>query len=215
MALYITYGSDENGNIMTFKNVTLTRNSFNEMNYVGQFDCKCLIFINNLGQLLMFDQHASAERIKYENLQKKFSSETSQKQYQLPKSIQMTPAFVPSVETLEKLSLLGFSSQTSNSNYHLVAVPFLLWMKCYKKKKSAMHLLLIELEEFSKIYSLDGIPHFISEKLKMIACREALKFGQRITMEEAVKLIESLRCCELPFECAHGRPTVSIIGKVI
>jgi DNA mismatch repair protein MLH3 len=36
----------------------------------------------------------------------------------------------------------------------------------------------------------------------------AIKFGDPLSMEECEKLISSLALCNLPFQCAHGRPSV-------
>ena len=40
------------------------------------------------------------------------------------------------------------------------------------------------------------------------ACRGAIKFGDAITDEAAVRLVGRLALCMYPFQCAHGRPTV-------
>ena len=40
------------------------------------------------------------------------------------------------------------------------------------------------------------------------ACRGAIKFGDAITDEAAVRLVGRLALCTYPFQCAHGRPTV-------
>ncbi|KAF4670779.1 ATP-binding mismatch repair protein [Perkinsus olseni] len=40
------------------------------------------------------------------------------------------------------------------------------------------------------------------------ACRQAVKFGDLMSSTEVSALVSSLGDCELPFQCAHGRPTV-------
>ena len=40
------------------------------------------------------------------------------------------------------------------------------------------------------------------------ACRSAIMFGDELTLAECVDLVRALARCRLPFQCAHGRPSV-------
>ncbi|XP_069771966.1 DNA mismatch repair protein Mlh3 [Narcine bancroftii] len=40
------------------------------------------------------------------------------------------------------------------------------------------------------------------------ACHGAVKFGDKLSLEECRSLIDSLSSCHLPFQCAHGRPSM-------
>ena len=44
---------------------------------------------------------------------------------------------------------------------------------------------------------------------KMLFClfSGAIKFGDKLTLFESVELVSSLSDCDLPFQCAHGRPS--------
>jgi DNA mismatch repair protein MLH3 len=42
----------------------------------------------------------------------------------------------------------------------------------------------------------------------MEACRGAVKFGDDLTKEQCKSMISELAKCRLPFQCAHGRPSV-------
>lgn len=46
------------------------------------------------------------------------------------------------------------------------------------------------------------------------ACHQAVKFGDSMSPSEVSALVSSLGICELPFQCAHGRPTVYPICSV-
>lgn len=37
----------------------------------------------------------------------------------------------------------------------------------------------------------------------------AIKFGDQLTLEECNFYVNQLSKCKLPFQCAHGRPTVA------
>ncbi|CAL4159006.1 unnamed protein product [Meganyctiphanes norvegica] len=52
------------------------------------------------------------------------------------------------------------------------------------------------------------LPKSLSHVLNSQACRGAVKFGDELTHNECCELIESLSKCQLPFQCAHGRPSI-------
>jgi len=41
-----------------------------------------------------------------------------------------------------------------------------------------------------------------------MACKAAIKGGQRISYQEAVMLVKELFDCDNPYCCPHGRPTL-------
>ena len=40
------------------------------------------------------------------------------------------------------------------------------------------------------------------------ACRSAIMFGETLSLDQCQTLLDELSQCKLPFQCAHGRPTV-------
>ena len=42
----------------------------------------------------------------------------------------------------------------------------------------------------------------------MMACKASIKANEPITIEESKSLIEQVKKCDNPFNCAHGRPTI-------
>lgn len=51
-------------------------------------------------------------------------------------------------------------------------------------------------------------PKFVSRVLASNACRYATMFGDALTLKQCEELIKALSKCQLPFQCAHGRPSV-------
>lgn len=39
-------------------------------------------------------------------------------------------------------------------------------------------------------------------------CAGAVKFGDALSMRECELIVENLQDCRLPFQCAHGRPSI-------
>uniref|UniRef100_A0A8C0BAM1 MutL homolog 3 n=1 Tax=Buteo japonicus TaxID=224669 RepID=A0A8C0BAM1_9AVES len=46
------------------------------------------------------------------------------------------------------------------------------------------------------------------------ACHGAIKFNEHLTVEESCRLIEALSSCQLPFQCAHGRPSMMPLADI-
>ncbi|XP_065183825.1 uncharacterized protein LOC135814603 isoform X1 [Sycon ciliatum] len=48
----------------------------------------------------------------------------------------------------------------------------------------------------------------LTELLASLSCHSAIRFGDCLSKEECCELIKSLSKCNLPFQCAHGRPSI-------
>jgi DNA mismatch repair ATPase MutL len=56
--------------------------------------------------------------------------------------------------------------------------------------------------------SLRFRPTAVSEILAYRACHSAVRFGDQLTHHECCRIILQLARCRVPFQCAHGRPTL-------
>ncbi|XP_044773893.1 DNA mismatch repair protein Mlh3 isoform X3 [Neomonachus schauinslandi] len=52
------------------------------------------------------------------------------------------------------------------------------------------------------------LPLTVQKVLASQACHGAIKFNDGLSPEESRRLIEGLSRCQLPFQCAHGRPSM-------
>ena len=50
-------------------------------------------------------------------------------------------------------------------------------------------------------------------RLATMSCKAAVKGGQKLSIQEADKLIDSLLSLENPYNCPHGRPTIISMSK--
>lgn len=60
---------------------------------------------------------------------------------------------------------------------------------------------------------MKGVPQIIKEKIASIACKAAVKGNNKLSVEEAGKLIEQLLELDNPYNCPHGRPTIIQMSK--
>lgn len=51
-------------------------------------------------------------------------------------------------------------------------------------------------------------PPVLTRFLHSRACRSAIMFGDYLSVSQCRDLMEQLRTCRLPFQCAHGRPSI-------
>ncbi|KAI6661653.1 hypothetical protein LOD99_13526 [Oopsacas minuta] len=54
-----------------------------------------------------------------------------------------------------------------------------------------------------------SIPNSQLLALQSKACHGAIKFGDKLDRNCSIKLLDSLTKCNLPFQCAHGRPSIA------
>ncbi|KAM3594471.1 uncharacterized protein V6R79_008463 [Siganus canaliculatus] len=53
------------------------------------------------------------------------------------------------------------------------------------------------------------LPLTVLKVLASLACHGAIKFNDILTRDECHSLVASLSSCQLPFQCAHGRPSIA------
>ncbi|XP_047915747.2 DNA mismatch repair protein Mlh3 isoform X2 [Anser cygnoides] len=58
------------------------------------------------------------------------------------------------------------------------------------------------------------LPLTLLKVLASQACHGAIKFNDSLTLEESCQLIEALSSCQLPFQCAHGRPSMMPLADI-
>uniref|UniRef100_A0A8C3YT86 MutL homolog 3 n=1 Tax=Catagonus wagneri TaxID=51154 RepID=A0A8C3YT86_9CETA len=58
------------------------------------------------------------------------------------------------------------------------------------------------------------LPLTVQKVLASQACHGAIKFNDSLNLEESCRLIEALSWCQLPFQCAHGRPSMLPLADI-
>jgi DNA mismatch repair protein MLH3 len=51
-------------------------------------------------------------------------------------------------------------------------------------------------------------PPAVGRLLRSKACRSAIKFGDALSRDACMQLVRDLADTDMPFQCAHGRPSV-------
>ncbi|ORY74573.1 hypothetical protein BCR37DRAFT_384372 [Protomyces lactucae-debilis] len=52
------------------------------------------------------------------------------------------------------------------------------------------------------------MPTFLFEAIQSRSCRSAIMFNDELDHQQMENLVHALGYCHLPFQCAHGRPSL-------
>lgn len=155
-------------------------------------------------RLMIMDQHAAHEKVLFERYRKEWeSSEVSSQMLAPPVVITLTPQEISMYQKYESyFRQLGFESEPFGGNeYAIYAVP----LQLFGMTPGTMFVEILDyLSEESK--SLEGSA--ITWKIATMACKAAVKGGEKLTVQEAQTLIEDLLKTDHPYTCPHGRPTM-------
>ena len=191
-----------------FETPFLSKEAETDYEILGQlFDTYWLISYGE--KLLIMDQHAAHEKIKYERLVQRFKEKTIETQT-------LNPPVIISISSKEKTILeeyiqyfeeLGFSLEDFGSNEMAIrTVP----LDLYGQNEKDMFLSLLN-ELCSEVPK--GKQELIYEKIASMACKAAVKGNNRLSREEVKALIQELMTLENPYHCPHGRPTIISMTK--
>lgn len=155
-------------------------------------------------KLLIVDQHAAHEKVKYERLMKQFHEKQVASQTLLPPIIVSLSAQEELVlqEYMETFENLGFEIESfGGREYALRSVPVDLY-GCSERE-----MFLEVLDELDTGVSR-GSFKVVEEKIASMSCKAAVKGNNRLSPAEAQELIDELLTLENPYNCPHGRPTI-------
>lgn len=149
------------------------------------------------------DQHAAHERLIYEKLKNKCEEQTPLSQPMLMPYILNVNAqeFAFLTSQFEALRALGFDiDEFGGTSVKVSSVPLDLF---------GMDLEAFFREVLSSMESLRAIrlADIVRDKLATMACKAAVKGGERLTEEEAKRLLSDMDG-DMGLKCPHGRPAV-------
>lgn len=171
--------------------------------YVGQIDATYIIASIPGGGMMLIDQHAAHERIRYDQLRVVCEDTAESQELIIPAILSLS---MPESAIMEKalpfLFEQGFIIESfGKDTYQIRAVPVLLGKN---EETDIIHEILDTMIE-------EGMknPELIRDMvIKMIACRGAIKAGTILTPEQARELLDQLVRTKIPYTCPHGRPTM-------
>lgn len=170
----------------------------------------CYIVIESAEGLTVIDQHALHERVLYEQFRARVLNNAVESQRLLmpvPVDVSAKEAALL-VEHTELLDKLGFGVEEFGKDTVLVnRHPVML-------RRLDLATLVHDLAE--RLDNGSASPtrrDLLDELLHMMACKAAVKAGQRLTPEEIDSLLEQRHLCDDAHHCPHGRPTALTLSR--
>lgn len=163
------------------------------------------IVAQNDKELILIDQHAAHERVRYEQLMDQFENEKKSIQPLLvPSQIEFAYEEISIIkENKEIFDNLGFEIEHFGGNTYLIhAVPSFL------AKEDLEQVIKGVLDDIVNEKSPTKFQGKTEEIINYMACRSAIKFGQKLTIDEMQSLIWQVEKLKRPYTCPHGRPTM-------
>jgi DNA mismatch repair protein MLH3 len=71
-----------------------------------------------------------------------------------------------------------------------------------------------EFKAHSWLKRISGCPRGLIDLLNSRACRSAIMFNDELTQLECEGVVRTLAKCAFPFRCAHGRPSMVVLGAL-
>lgn len=165
-------------------------------------------------ELVLIDQHAAHERIRYERLRDSvFGAKTPSSQALLiPEAVRFDPESRTTLEArLGWLIGLGFEAEVFGADTLLFrAVPAAWGTEELRVRLKNLMERLLSLEADATRILLDET---LFEKLASEACHSSVRAGDRLGRDEASSIVEQLFRTAHPWNCPHGRPTATRIPR--
>nr|XP_046268247.1 DNA mismatch repair protein Mlh3 isoform X2 [Scatophagus argus] len=182
--------------------------------------------------LVLVDQHAAHERVRLENLvadsyeddpdapgERRLCSSSILPPLQMSVTEEELRLLRSCQSHLRSLGLEVMFSQAVNPQVFIGKVPL-----CFMEKESnelrrgrpsvikpiVEEYLREQIELLRSAGRVRGsLPLTVLKVLASLACHGAIKFNDSLTRDECHSLVASLSSCQLPFQCAHGRPSIA------
>ncbi|AOW02467.1 hypothetical protein LXG23DRAFT_22392 [Yarrowia lipolytica] len=191
------------GESSTTTNTTLTR--FSEFKTISQLEKRFVLILAQLKSptLICVDQHAADERILTDKI-------TSDLIRDAENDVSQTAEIVPLHLSLNMKHLLKHQTVLNKWGFrfeggYLNHVPHLA-------REMDPYQLDMGIKEYLETLENGGsdraVPALLQQLVASFACRNAIKFGDELTLEECHTMVENLLKTKLPFQCAHGRPSM-------
>ena len=166
------------------------------------------IILQNEKQMLFIDQHAAHERILYEKLMREIDSGAGSQVLMVAQVVHVTPQDRAKIEQYaEDIASAGFDIEPFGDDaYQIRAVPNVLGMP------QSREVFLDMVDHLGELRVLSTQQKRRDAILQM-ACKKAIKGGDRLSMEEIEPLLADMLTTGAPPTCPHGRPLVVTLTR--
>ena len=199
----VVYASDPI-QLNLFEEKLISEDAMAKYRIVGQvFDTYWMFTCED--KLLIMDQHAAHEKVKYESILKRLKNKEVNSQ-------ELNPPIILTLSGNEKSMLEKFKESFEAIGYEIEdfgggeiairTVPLDLYGLNEKE------VFLEVLDELCSLGSVRAVPDVFNNRIATMACKAAVKGNTKMTQDEVWALLKELMTLENPYNCPHGRPTI-------
>jgi DNA mismatch repair protein MutL len=179
-----------------------TRGLFGELSLIGQLHHSYILCEAEDG-LILIDQHAAHERVFFEIFRREaMVGELASQLLAVPETIEVTGKEAAWLEdSLPLFSRLGFGLEPFGTNTFVVRT-----VPAVALRQEPQGLLLELVASGCEGPKSLGPEALLEKLLQSMACRVAIKAGQKLGKDEMVTLLQKLDSLDISSTCPHGRP---------
>lgn len=166
------------------------------------------IIAENADGMYIIDQHAAAERINYEKVLNSLKENVIPIDLLIPIKIELAAnEFLIIKNNLDILKEYGFIAEEFGMNTIIIRshpnwIPEDIAEECIRK--------VVDIVITKESFDFD---QFVWRMAATMACRMSVKANDYLSYEDQLWLLDTLRQCDNPFTCPHGRPTIITYTK--
>lgn len=177
---------------------------FPELSYVGVVHGTYIICQNDKG-MYMIDQHAAKERVNYEKYKKLLGNPSNESTSLLfPITIELpVNEYITLRENFNILENMNFEIEEFGIN-SVIIKRHPTWLPRGYEEESVRKIIETVISYENKF----DLEKFNEAVATMMSCKLAIKANEFVSEEEIEELLNSLKQCDNPFNCPHGRPTI-------
>lgn len=192
--------------ITFFDDEPAKNHDFKNLNFVGiLFDT--YIMFSKGDNMIMMDQHAAHERVRFEMYMDNFKNSNISIQLLVEPilmelSISDIDLVISNIDLFKKFGFL--IEEYGVRNIRIYGVPNTFGIP---ESETFVYEIIDNLEKIDNVYDTKY------DEIAEIACKSAIKANDKINFNEVKELVKQLECCENPYTCPHGRPIMTKLTK--
>jgi len=168
---------------------------------------KTYILVETEDGLVMIDQHAAHERLRYEEYVRALDEDRASQPLLVPQLLRLSPKEMAiAEENMDALRQSGYELEAfGETDLRILAVPMIMG------KTDARPLLLRAINALGgmKSMALDAR----RDEIMQLSCKGAVKAGDALSDSEIAALIAEMLSTDAPASCPHGRPVARMLTK--
>ena len=190
--------------------LSVLKQQFQDLKVIGNIKGSYIITESSKG-ILLIDQQAAQKRILFEKLIANLEAIDTAitQQLLIPETLELPPKDTNFIkENIHTLTQLGISlGEIGKNTFLLDAIP------TFVENINARSFITQVIDELRSATETYKTLKLTEQTIIKTVCKQATKFNKQLNNNEAIKLIEQLSNCKMPYTCPQGKKTIIEISN--